>query len=92
MILLTLLSRLPPTVALAVVLVLAVSPLVAIVLRGRVRNRVERERTRRLARVIDGVPGAQRAAVLQAQASVEASYPVPSRRVNVPGGGRSGRR
>jgi hypothetical protein len=91
MILLTLLSRLPSAVALAVVLVAVVSPLVAIVLRGRAQNQVERERTRRLARVIDGVPGAQRAAVLRAQALVEASYPTPPRRISVLGGGRSGR-
>ena len=67
-------EALHPAVQIVAVLGAMVGPLLAVVVRTRMRIGVERERTRRLAQSISGVPSARRADVLRAQATVEASY------------------
>lgn len=67
-------EALHPAVQVVVGLAALLMPVVLVAVRGWTALAVERERTRRLSRVIAAVRGDQRSAVLRAQATVEASY------------------
>lgn len=78
-------EALHPAVQVIVSLGALLMPVMVMVVRGRADLAVERERTRRLGRVIARVRTEERSAVLRAHATVEASYsksrkPAPTKR------------